>query len=111
MTSNAVYRIGSIHCDCCGAAWRVSGYGLGKPGEHGFPCRCLDNRYCSTCMVCEDHCVCGEGGDDAVQDLRSDFYAASLVRMGRQLAGEELPSLVPWRLKDEDSIPIHIRLA
>lgn len=100
MTSKAIYRIGSIHCDCCGAAWQTSGF------THGFPCRCLNNRYCSTCMVCEDHCECAEK-----QDLRSDYYAASLVRMGRQLAGEELPPLTPRRLKDEESIPIRIRLA
>jgi hypothetical protein len=69
-------RISGIYCDCCGAAW-VAGV--------GFPCACLVNEYCSTCLYCVDHCQCGED-----QDLRADPFEAATVRIARRLAGEKL---------------------
>jgi hypothetical protein len=72
-----VKRISGIYCDCCGAAW-VAGV--------GFPCKCMTNEYCSTCLYCAEHCECGDE-----QDLRSDPYAAATVRMARRIAGEWLP--------------------
>jgi hypothetical protein len=71
-----VKRISGIYCDCCGSAW-VAGV--------GFPCACLVNEYCSTCLYCVDHCQCGED-----QDLRADPFEAATVRIARRLAGEKL---------------------
>jgi hypothetical protein len=71
-----------IECDCCGAAWVSCGH------IQGFPCNCQANKYCSTCMYCEEHCECGPD-----QDLQADFQAAILVRLDRLIAREELPEL------------------
>ena len=70
-------------CDCCGAPWVDSG------DLQGLPCNCLLNRYCSTCMYCEEHCECGQD-----QDLQADFLDAALVRLDRMAAKEELPEIL-----------------
>ena len=72
-----------LSCDCCGAAV-VNGGVLPV-----LPCNCLLNRYCSTCMYCEEHCECGQD-----QDLQADFLDAALVRLDRMAAKEELPEIL-----------------
>ena len=71
-----------MSCDCCGAAWVDSG------DLQGLPCNCLFNRYCSTCMFCEEHCECGQD-----QDLQPDFVDATFRRIARLAAKEELPEV------------------
>jgi hypothetical protein len=71
-----------MSCDCCGAAWVDSNF------LQGFPCNCMLNRYCSTCMYCEEHCECGPD-----QDLQPDFVDATFRRIARLAAKEELPEV------------------
>ena len=71
-----------LSCDCCGAA--VVNRGVLPV----LPCNCLCNRYCSTCLYCEEHCECGQD-----QDLQPDFVAAALKRLDRLAAKEELPEV------------------
>ena len=75
-------RDGELACDCCGAAWVDSNF------LQGFPCNCMLNRYCSTCMYCEEHCECGPD-----QDLQPDFVDATFRRIGRLAAQERLPEV------------------
>jgi hypothetical protein len=90
-----VKRISGIYCDCCGSAWVAGG--------QGFPCKCMTNEYCSTCLFCADHCECGDE-----QDLRSDPYAAATARMARRMAGEKLPEVHARRVKNEAVIRIFV---
>jgi hypothetical protein len=78
-----------LNCDCCGAAWVDSNF------LQGFPCNCMLNQYCSTCMHCEEHCECGPD-----QDLQPDFVDATFRRIGRLAAKERLPE-VRVRLGDK----------
>ena len=71
-----------MSCDCCGAAWVDSNF------LQGFPCNCMFNQYCSTCMYCEEHCECGPD-----QDLQPDFVDATFRRIARLAAKEELPEM------------------
>ena len=71
-----------LSCDCCGAAWVDSNF------LKGFPCNCIQNQYCSTCMYCEEHCECGPD-----QDLQPNFVDATLRRIGRLADKERLPEV------------------
>ena len=75
-----------ISCDCCGASPMESDHG------YYFPCDCHHKQYCSTCMYCEKHCLCGYD-----QDLQPDFAAAILARLDRLAAQERLPDKYPGR--------------
>jgi len=56
-------RIGTMHCECCGAPFNTSGCVI------GFACDCprvgpdgsILNANCMRCHKCTKHCQCPEG--------------------------------------------------